>query len=262
MAVILTPFQHGDLCHGWSWTITDEDELARQIAITALGQSRHVERILAGAQLGPPPTTASSAAAAMRMLTVPGNDPSHRDGWVFQVISWIAAHRATPGGLIRSPQMRLADKGFDGLQLELDTDNHVVTAAILFEDKATVNPRETIRSEVWPDFSKLESGDRDNILTAEVIALLKTQPSIDPDRAIRNVIWSATRQYRVSITIGATHANDEGREKLFRGYDTVAGGPVRRRRGEVFEIQHLREWMAQLAARAILTIVGLVERDV
>ena len=120
MPITLTPFEDGELCHGWSWTIADEEALARQIAIVAVGHSRHVERILAGAQLAPAPTTASSAKAAVKLLTVAGNDPSHRDGWMFQVISWIAAHRATPGGLIRAPQMRLADKGFDGLQLELD----------------------------------------------------------------------------------------------------------------------------------------------
>lgn len=262
MPITLTPFDHGDLCHGSSWAVADEDELARQIAIVAIGQSRHVERILAGAHLGPPMTTGSAAEAAIRMLTIAGNDPSHRDGWMFQVISWIAAHRAAPGGLIRTPQMRLADKGFDGLQLELDTTNQTVTAAILFEDKATVNPRDTIRDEVWPDFSKLESGDRDNVLTAEVIALLRTRPSVDPDRAIQNAIWNAARHFRVSITIGAIHASAAGRERLFRGYDEVAGGAARRRRAEVFEVENLRGWMAQLAAKAIRAIEEMVEPDV
>ena len=172
MPIRLTPFTLGELCSGNSWEVTNEEVLARQIASVALGQSRHVERVLAGAGLGPLPDVPSAATAAIEMLTVDGVDSSHRDGWMFQVMSWIAAHRADPGGLIRAPQMQLAQKGFDGLQLRLDHDNQVVAAAVIFEDKATSNPRDTIRDQVWPEFSKLEHGKRDNLLTAEVVALL------------------------------------------------------------------------------------------
>ena len=52
----------------------------------------------------------------------------------------------------------LADKGFDGLQLLLDNENQVVAAAVIFEDKATSNPRATIRDRVWPEFSTIERG--------------------------------------------------------------------------------------------------------
>jgi hypothetical protein len=72
--------------------------------------------------------------------------------------------------------MILAHKGFDGLQLEIDTSNGFVTAAVIFEDKATDNPRDTIRDEVWPDFKLLEAGERENVLSADVSALLITRP--------------------------------------------------------------------------------------
>ena len=126
-----------------------------------------------------------------------------------------------------------------------------MTAAVIFEDKATDNPRETIRKEVWEDFKALEAGDRENVLTAEVAALLATQPGIDVDHAIQNIIWKQARRYRVSITVGNTHANKVGRMRLFKGYDSVANGEVIRRRGETFVIQDLRAWMAQLADKAI-----------
>ena len=86
MSIGLTPFDHGDLCYGWSWTVPDEALLAGQIARVALGQARHVAKILAGAQLAAPQIEASAAAAAVAMLTVVGPDPSHRDGWMFQVM--------------------------------------------------------------------------------------------------------------------------------------------------------------------------------
>ena len=65
MSIKLTPFNHGELYHGFSWAVQDEDLLADQIARVAVGQSRHVAKILAGAQLGPAPTTAFAVASAI-----------------------------------------------------------------------------------------------------------------------------------------------------------------------------------------------------
>jgi hypothetical protein len=247
----LTPFTVGNLCTGSSWEVLDTQRLATYIAAVAVGQSRHVERVMAGTQFGSPATQASTLAGAVALLTVVGNDPSHRDGWIFQVMSWLAAHKATPGGLIRAPHMQLAHKGFDGLQLELTADANKVTAAVIFEDKATVHPRDTIREEVWTEFSNLETGARDHLLTAEVIALLQTRAGVDPDAAVRNVLWKAVRSYRVSVTISASHSDDAGRHRLFHGYDTVATGDLGRRCGNVLELQQLRLWMQQLADSAI-----------
>jgi hypothetical protein len=250
----LTPFAHGELCYGWSWTVQDEALLADQIARVALGQARHVAKILAGAQLAPPQTSAAAAAAAIAMLTVVGSDPSHRDGWMFQVMSWIAANRATPGAIIHPPHMILAHKGFDGLQLEVHRETRCVVAAIIFEDKATENPRDMVRDKVWPEFAKLEAGERENVLAAEVIALLERQPNIDVDNAIQNIIWKQARHYRVSVTVGDGHCDEAGRQRLFKVYDAVAVGAVRRRRSETFLIPELRAWMAQLAERAIAAV--------
>jgi hypothetical protein len=252
MPVVLTPFTEGTLCHGCAWTIGDIPQLALHVAQVALGQSRHVAKILAGADVAPPPTSESMRAAAIDLLTVPaGADPWHRDGWMFQTISWLAANRANPAAVIRAPHMILAHKGFDGLQLEIDTSSGLVIAAVIFEDKATDNPRDTIRDEVWPDFKLLEAGERENVLSADVSALLITRPDIDADKAIENIIWRQIRRYRVSITVGATHASSAGRQRLFRGFDDIASGDVQRRRGEILHVDQLRPWMASLATAAI-----------
>jgi hypothetical protein len=255
MPITLTPFAHGDLCHGSTWTIDDEQWLAEQIALVAVGQSLHVERILAGANINPQPVFANAAQAAINSLTVPaGSPPYHRDGWLMQVISWLAAHTATPAGLISPPHMIQAHKGFDGLQLELSADEVQVTAAIVFEDKATDNARNTIRDEVWPDITELEAGKRDHVLIADLNALLRTRPQIDPDNAIRSIVWREVRHYRISITVGNTHADADGRMRLFNGYDVTAVGPVLKRRGETIHLEQLRQWMAQLANRVIEAI--------
>jgi hypothetical protein len=181
---------------------------------------------------------------------------------MFQVMSWIAAHRNNQNGLIRPPQMILAHKGFDGLQLEIDTAGQTVTAAIIFEDKATENARDTVRDEVWPAVASLEQGTQDNVLTAEVIALLQTRPGIDPDRAIENVLWKQVRRYRVSVTVGNTHADEAGRRRLFDGYEGVAAGACERRRGETLLVPDLRPWMAQLAVRAVHAVRAMVAVNV
>lgn len=255
MPITLTLFEHDKLCHGFTWTVDDEDLLAEQIACMALGQSRHVQKILAGANLKQPVTSEGAAAGAIGLLTVAkGDEAWHRDGWIFQAMSWIAANRASPGGLIRSPQMILALKGFDGLQLEINKDTGKVTAAVIFEDKATDNARATIRDGVWPEFSSINGGDRENVLMSEVTALLQTHPGIDPDSAIENILWKSVRHYRVSITVGATHSSEAGRLRLFKGYDEIIEGAVKKRRSETFYVENLRAWMATLADKAIAAV--------
>lgn len=255
MSIKLTPFKHGTLCHGNTWIVEDESVLAQRIARVALGQARHIQKILAGASVPAPATTEYAARDAIKLLTVtPGDDPWHRDGWMFQVLSWIAAYRAAPDSIISTPHIRLADKGFDGLEVEIDRKTGKVTGAIIFEDKATDNPRATIRDDVWSEFVALEAGERENMLTAEVVALLSTKPDLDPDVAIENIIWGNVRRYRVSITVGDSHSSEAGRRRLFKGYDEIAAGDINRRRAETFYVEALRPWMQQLAEKAIAIV--------
>jgi hypothetical protein len=261
--IVLTPFTYGTLCHGCAWTIGNVQHLAHHVAQVALGQSRHVAKILAGVNATPPPTSHSMRIAAIRLLTVPaGSDPWHRDGWLFQTISWLAANRANPSAVIRAPHMILAHKGFDGLQLEIDASSGLVTAAVIFEDKATDDPRGTIREDVWPNFTLLEAGERENVLSAGISALLSTRPDIDADKAIENIIWKQIRRYRVSITVGATHASPAGCQRLFDGYDQIASGDVQRRRGEILHVDQLRPWMGSLATAAINSLDAMAVANV
>jgi hypothetical protein len=262
MTINLTPYEHTQLCYGSTWSVADEAVLARQLARVALGQSRHVQKILAGTALDAPDVPQTSIPGAIQLLTVTGIDPWHRDGWIFQVLSWIAACRARPAGIIRAPHMRHADKGIDGLQLEVDQTTGTIIAAIVFEDKATDNPRETIRREVWPEFAEVESGRKDNVLTAEVTSLLEARRPHDVDSAIRNILWESIRRYRVSITITDVHSTDQGRLNLFKGYETVAAGDLLRRQGEVFPVPNLRAWMQHLADMTIAAIHSEANRNV
>src|SRR5690606_27530003 len=258
----LTPIDHGELCHGWSWTIDDEDLLAEHVARIVLGQFRHIAKILNGAGVPGPAVSTEQAIAAIKQLTLAvGEDPWHRDGWLFQAISWIAAHQQPSASLTRMPHIRKADKGFDGMQLELNEAGTSVTAVVIFEDKATDRARDTIRDDVWPGIEALEKGERLNELSQEVSGMLDAHatahPEFDLDSAIANILWQDARRYRVSITIGDTHNNSEARAKLFKGFDKFAPGSAARRRADTIHLPVMRSWMASFAARVIVKIKAI-----
>lgn len=257
MPIQLTPIIHKSLVHGYTWKVPDEQCLAEYIARVALGQARHVERILRTVGTVIPTPVDDAWTAAVKMLTVPtGVEPWHRDGWIFQVMSWLSAHKAGPTSLINTPQMIFAQKGFDGIQLDFDTAGNI-SAVVIFEDKATDNPRKTIHEDVWPEFEEYEKGGDANVLVAEVTALLEKRHGIDVDDVIRRVIWKDARHFRVSITVGDTHSTDVGRGRLFKDYDTTIPGDVTRRRGETFYVDDLRDWMDRLASKILAHIAAL-----
>ncbi|WP_183627201.1 hypothetical protein [Novosphingobium sediminicola] len=255
MPLTLTPIDHEDLCHGWRWEIADETDLARKVAMVALGQYRHVAQILAGVDKKPMPTRSEAAAAAIERLTVPaGQDAWHRDGWVFQTISWIAALRSEVGVVARAPHAIPAHKGFDGMQLRLDTKGKSVTAIVIFEDKATDSPRATVREDVWGGVKALERGERMPELIQETTTILEAQqrhfPDLEVDEAIETILWDEVRHYRVSISTSDTHAKDKARKRLFRGFDLVAPGDPKRRRADTMHFDDLRSWMNTFCAQA------------
>ncbi|ACB33044.1 conserved hypothetical protein [Leptothrix cholodnii SP-6] len=257
MPILLTPIVHKSLLHGYTWAVTDEQLLAELIARVALGQARHVNKILLNIGTALPVPVDDAWAAAAKMLTVPvGTEPWHRDGWMFQVMSWLSAHKAGSKSLINTPQMIFAQKGFDGIQLDFDPVG-AISAVVIFEDKATDNPRKTIRDEVWPEFEEYESGGDANVLVAEVTGLLEKRQGIDVDDVVRRVIWKDARHFRVSITVGKLHATNAGRGRLFKDYDTKVQGNVKRRRGETFYVDDLRSWMDSIASKVLAHIAAL-----
>lgn len=254
MSITLTPISHGDLCHGARWAVDDINVLAERVARVALGQYRHVAQILSGLNALQPKAAASFVEDAKNKLQVAENgDPWHRDGWLFQIISWITASQNTPPGtVLRPPHIFKAHKGFDGMQLVVDASDKSITAVVIFEDKATTNPRKTIRDEVWPAIVLLEKGERITELAHEATGLIEahqhTFQDINVDEAIDRIVWQEARRYRVSITTAGTHYEDADRKRLFKGYDTTVGETVVRRCAETMHLDDLRDWMEKFAA--------------
>lgn len=254
MTLSLTAVDHEDLCHGWTWQIEDEDQLVEDVARIALGQYRHIARILSGLSARPATTTAEHVADAIAKLAPDANGATwRRDGWLFQAISWIAAHHNKGTAIIRAPHIRKADHGFDGLQLELSDDGISISGVLICEDKATENPRATITSQVWPEIAHLEADHRVTELTHDAASLLESHfgatADFDIDGAVEEIIWKEARGYRVSITVNDEHQAEGARATLFGGYDEKAAGAVTRRRAETICIPQLRDWMNSFSDR-------------
>lgn len=247
MPITLTAFNVQTEWEGCTWSVPSVDDLANAIAIVAVGQAFHVAEVLHQAGFAALPTTKGAVKGAVKLLTSTGNIV-HRDGWMFQVMSWFAAQLRTPGGLLNTPQMIHAHKGLDGLQVILDATSKVA-AVVIFEDKATENPRSTVRDKVWPEFLEFESGENEHLITAEVTQLLKGAGHPSPQDAVADLMWSNVRRYRLSIT--AEDSTALSQSKLFKGYQANVSGDIERRRAEVFEIVDLRKWMDSLANLAI-----------
>lgn len=253
MPINLTPFGATDsLWTGNTWEVPDDDVLAKWIAWVAIGQAFHVAEILHSLNpIGTSPTNDAAKSDAVELLTQKGKDPWHRDGWMFQVMSWLAAHVNRPGALIALPHLIHAEKGLDGLEILLDASQNVV-ATIIFEDKATENPRDTIRDDVWPEFAKFESGYGVNRLTQQASGILAAAHHPNPAAAVNKISWNTTRRYRISIT--ASKSTPAYRNSLFKDYDTQVQGKIDRRKAEVFVVDDVRAWMANLATKAITQV--------
>ena len=260
MALTLEKVGAPGLCEGSEWVVLDEDALAEHVARIAVGHYRHVAKILLGERATASSVIQAAKTDAIKLLTLKVDEkPWHRDGWLFQAISWIAAHDA--GGVaIRAPQLIKAHKGFDGLKLELNEAGEPI-AVIIFEDKATDQPRDTLREEVWPGIMKLEQGERTNELSQEVSCLLEAQlksfPNLNVDAAVQQIVWKNARRYRVAITVDEPHVAAAKRKRLFKDFDTHAPGDIVRRGAETLFVPNLRPWMQALADKAVTKIKAL-----
>lgn len=254
----LTSCDNRPLCHGYRWKIRDEHRLAVVVATLLLGNHAKARLILASDKSRSLSGRALAVDTAIAALKVDeGRDEIrwHRDGLLFQMISWVGAVQsvAERGTLVRAPHVRPADKGLDGLLLDPPVDDSASWRATICEDKATDHPRKTIREEVWPEFVTFESGARDNQINADAATLLSSVNLSDEDVAsITDDLWRTPLHYRVAVTIDPERSAQLRTDKLFRGYDSVVSDGCERRQADAFPVDGImRDWMDAFAARVI-----------
>ena len=182
----------------------------------------------------------------------------HRDGLLFQHLSWIAARKSFPNGCMTSPHVRQADKGFDGFIIQFDAANKQVERVILCEDKASSSPRSLVTQSVWNEIKAIVRGERDDEVLADLTTLLKAVPGLSAEGiedVVDAIFWDQVRQFRVSVATGEDHRRVDGFEYLVSGFQTVAPGPLETRMGGVLAFDHVRQGLQQLANEVIAKVM-------
>jgi hypothetical protein len=259
-ALAIAAIDCNPLCNAAEWTVADEPALARAVAQLAAGHAEAVRAALLSLSFVPlkaPPRTPTAAAIAQLEARKTGVGRYHRDGWLFQLIAWIAAIQTLrPGDLVRAPQPQMAQHGIDGLVVHLDV-NTTVEAVTICEQKASGQPRKTITAKVWPGLAAYERAERDNQLLHEVTVLLTTQPTAKAVELADAILWQRARRYQAAVTIKAGKGGPQGLSHLFKGFDTHVVGDTSRRCGEALHLPSLRAWMDGFA-QAVLSELRLM----
>lgn len=276
---IYLKFEKSKVCNYSEWSI-DKDNRERLVKILAflyLRQEENARRVINA--LDPEHRVAKGKVAknVTKKLTAPkqedveavtsGNDEEkkaakkrietsiwHRDGLLFQHISWIVARQTIPRSYMTSPHVRQADKGFDGFIIELDGSLKQIERIVLCEDKASEKPRALINASVWPEIKSILRGDRDDEILADLTTLLKSVPGIDAENAVDDIFWEESRHFRVAVATGENRRKAESFVHIVEGFDEVVTGPAEKRVAGVLPFNDVRQGLALLAQEVIAKV--------
>src|SRR5262245_35451778 len=108
----LQPCRHDPLCYGYRWRVVDEIALARAVAWVLVAQYMHAAAVIRRLPAKTPFVVFTAKNQGIRRLAQSKNSTlnEHRDGWLFQHISWIAAILDTAEPVVASaPHPRPAE---------------------------------------------------------------------------------------------------------------------------------------------------------
>lgn len=230
------------------YEIINENLLAEYVAELLLGNHIQVTGIINSLRSSPIVNPLASIDHVINMVRT--HEIEKRDGWLFQMISWLVLTIENRGAEYYSqpPHSAPAHHGIDGLSITLDTERNVVKI-IITEDKCTIHPRKTIKEDVFPEFEDFETGKKDHTLIGILSYLLS---NVDAGKVLENVkndlFDTDLRRYRIGITRENSHNSESGRKRLFKNYELVVSGKDNSRRtGATIHIHDLRNWMENFA---------------
>lgn len=251
-------------CTGDWWSVQDENQLARLVAIIAMGQAAYAAHILKRLVPAAPAFADDDLRREAKIrLTIQedGKKPRtgypqwQRDGFIFEAISWIAA-RQTYGetALLKDPHVSATSQGLDGLMIKLAADKSKIVMTTVFEDKCTDDPRATFTGKVIPALLERHRNKRSAELVASASVLLRMAGIEDGAAAELSaaVLDRNQRSYRAAFALTKEYDDQDARKKLFAGYDAVDNIPQGHRIGATFIVSgKLREWFKGFSALAI-----------
>ncbi|MBB4801801.1 hypothetical protein HNP37_001862 [Flavobacterium nitrogenifigens] len=234
------------------YEIVDKDLLAQFVGEMLLGHHHHILRIIRSLSTTFPVQKNDSIDQIIAKIR--STSASKRDGWLFQMISWIvlAKSKSAVPFFSNYPHFAPAQHGIDGLAITLNSDD-TIENIIITEDKCTANPRNKIVTQVFPEFKEFEKGAKDNALVGIISSLIGGLNAGEILEKVQNDIFeNKFRLYRIGITRNADHNPLEGRISLFLNYDkSVEGDSSVRRSASSIHIEDMRVWMNDFANKVI-----------
>lgn len=253
-------------CVGDRWVVKDSEQLARLVAIIAMGQALHASQIVHTLEPATPLLSQKELIeAAKYQLQIHGTNDNQRassrwrrDGFIFETISWIAARLAHGETiLLKDPHLKSTTQGIDGLMIELDDKAAEIAWATLFEDKCTDGPRAVFRDDVMKVFADHHENKRAPELVATAASLI-AGAGFDAEastQAAARVLDKNYRKYRAALTVGKAEDTQVRRQALFKDYEELADITQDQRVGATFIFDgELRPFFDKLAASAVAAL--------
>ena len=258
-----TPVTDADFIR-FAWSIQDENELGRMIALLTLGHFSHVERILNDLAVGAAIIRKPAIQRAIEELSkTSGKNRFNRDGWVLQLISWIVLRRrAGTEVMVDAPHPQPASKGFDGFAVCFDETSWSTEFVLLTEDKATDTPRGTFTSKVLPELEDIESGSRDSQLMSQLTTLAKQRTSDQGhlEKLLETAFYERTVRYRVCVATSRTEIPGATQVQIDDGFTTAIQGDRKRRGSELLSFDDLRDSLQSVVDKAIEHLRSMAEK--
>lgn len=255
----------------YGYEVTDKDLLAGWIAELCLGNFLHLREVIE--QLNPdiPISEDEAIEAVIELLNVPSDNKTlveRRDGWLFQMMSWIALnldlhHKFKPEQFeMAPPHTKPGQHGLDGIAVVMD-DNMNIDRIIITEDKCSTGPENIIKNQIFPEFDSFEERKQDNRIKTGVTSLIIPIGGRQVASKLKNDIARLDyRRYRIGITRKEEHESQEGRKKLYTGYDSHVKGNVERRMAASVFLPDLRDWMSDLSNKVVKVLNSRKTRNV
>jgi hypothetical protein len=252
MPLTLIPAPALPHCGGAVWVIDDIGALAEVSAQILIGRALHAARILDGVHpAGAAPLISAALKEKLRLELHPQTQPRiwHRDGLLFEIISWVAARiSATADEAISDPHLKATNQGTDCVKVTIDPTTRVLSRATVYEYKCTTNWRQLFANDVITAFREYVNGDRDNQLAQAAITLLGHLGLSDDERAAAydQLIRHRPLAFQASITVQPSTFTSDQRTALFAGYDAIGGG-IGERNGNTLPLNDVRGWFAEFS---------------
>lgn len=256
MPITITNWPAHPECLGTQWAIQNQNQLVELIALVLLGRARHAARVIHGAEQGRDIAIGALKSRLREQLVLPADAlPYHRDGLLFEVICWIAAQQgASAGEFLSDPHLQATHQGMDGLKVSLNPVG-AVSAATIYEQKCSTNPRTMFRDEVLPAFREYIDQKRDNQITQVALGLLAQAGLTEEQERMAYHALIATRPFVFSanLTVEPAVFPQPNCLTLFADYSDLTAN-IATRLGNTFPLADTRAWFAQLAGAVMARI--------